>query len=291
MTDSMISHSQLQPTVPPRGDELAVTGAPPARTLLDVFTATVTRCAARTAIDASDAQLTYGELSNAATSLAERLHGHGVGPGDRVGVQIASGTAELYVAILGILHAGAAYVPVDAEDPPERAQMILDGARVCAVLRDGLAIDWREPAQASGHEPTADDDAWIIFTSGSTGTPKGVAVTHRAAAAFVDAEAALWAVTPEDRVLAGLSVAFDASCEEMWLAWRNGAALVPAPREKVRAGVELGPWLAERQVTVTSTVPSLAAMWEESDLTSVRLLILGGEACPEPLAWRLAAGP
>ena len=142
----------------------------------------------------------------------------------------------------------------------------------------------------TGRALVTDDDAWVIFTSGSTGEPKGVAISHRAAAAFADAEAGLWAVEPEDRVLAGLSVGFDASCEEIWLAWRNGAALVPAPREIVRAGAELGPWVSARGVTVISTVPTLAAMWDEADLSSVRLLIVGGEACPEPLAWRLAAG-
>lgn len=68
----------------------------------------------------------------------------------------------------------------------------------------------------------------MIFTSGSTGEPKAAAVTHRSAAAFVDAEAELWQILPQDRVLAGLSVAFDASCEEMWLAWAHGATLVPA---------------------------------------------------------------
>jgi hypothetical protein len=74
--------------------------------------------------------------------------------------------------------------------------------------------------------------------------PKGVAVTHRNAAAFVDAEARLFLqdnpIGPGDRVLAGLSVAFDASCEEMWLAWRYGACLVPAPRALVRSGMDLG---------------------------------------------------
>ncbi len=129
----------------------------------------------------------------------------------------------------------------------------------------------------------------MIFTSGSTGEPKGVAITHRCAAAFVDAEARQWAVGVEDRVLAGLSVAFDASCEEIWLAWRHGAALVPAPRTLVRSGAEHGPWLADRGVTVISTVPTLAALWDEASLSGVRLRILGGEACPEALAWRLSA--
>ena len=131
----------------------------------------------------------------------------------------------------------------------------------------------------------------MIFTSGSTGLPKGVAVTHRNAAAFVDAEARLFLqdepVEPTDRVMAGLSVAFDASCEEMWLAWRYGACLVPAPRSLVRSGVDVGPWLVANAITVVSTVPTLVALWPDSALDAVRLLIMGGEACPPELAGRL----
>ncbi|MYR55679.1 AMP-binding protein, partial [Streptomyces sp. SID625] len=152
------------------------------------------------------------------------------------------------------------------------------------------------PTGAAADEPRApapEDDAWIIFTSGSTGAPKGVAVTHRSAAAFVDAEADLFLrerpLGPGDRVLAGLSVAFDASCEEMWLAWRSGACLVPAERALVRAGHELGPWLDARRITAVSTVPTLLAMWPEQALRRVRLLILGGEACPPGLVDRFAA--
>ena len=150
----------------------------------------------------------------------------------------------------------------------------------------GSSRGWRAAA------PLGRDDAWIIFTSGSTGTPKGVAVTHRNAAAFVDAEARMFLqdkpIGPGDRVLAGLSVAFDASCEEMWLAWRHGACLVPAPRALVRSGMDLGPWLVSRDITVVSTVPTLAALWPAEALEAVRLLIFGGEACPPELAERLA---
>jgi non-ribosomal peptide synthetase-like protein len=262
--------------------------AAPARTLLEVFAATVARHGDRVALDAGDGRLTYAELEHAVRELAGRLAQAGIGPGDRVGVYVPSGTAELYTAILGVLHAGAAYVPVDAEDAPARAEAIFAGAGVCAVLETGLGLRERARPTEGRRALRPEDDAWIIFTSGSSGAPKGVAVSHRAASAFVEAEAALWSVTPEDRVLAGLSVGFDASCEEMWLAWRHGAALVPAPRALMRAAADLGPWLAERAITVVSTVPTLAAMWSEADLAGVRLLVLGGEACPEPLAWRLA---
>lgn len=268
----------------------APAGAAPTRTLLEVFAATVARAPQRIAIDASDGVLTYEELSGEVVDLAQRLRAEGIGTGDRVGVRIPSGCAELYVAILGVLTAGAAYVPVDADEPELRAETIWSRSNVCAVLGQGLAISHRQPGSGSSRALIADDDAWLIFTSGSTGEPKGVAVSHRAAAAFVDAEARLWTVDVSDRVLAGLSVGFDASCEEMWLAWRNGAALVPAPRALIRAGAELGPWLVQRGVTVISTVPTLAALWDEACLADVRLVILGGEACPDPLGWRLAAG-
>ena len=94
---------------------------------------------------------------------------------------------------------------------------------------------------------------------------------------------------PEDRVLAGLSVAFDASCEEMWLAWRHGACLVPAPRALVRTGMDLGPWLVAQGITVVSTVPTLAGLWPADSLDQVRLLIFGGEACPPSLAERVVS--
>jgi non-ribosomal peptide synthetase-like protein len=260
--------------------------------LLDVLAVTVAHHSDRLAIDAEDAVLTYRELSDAAERLAEDLWEWGVGPGDRVGIRLPSGSSQLYVGILGVLRAGAAYVPVDAEDSPRRAAAIWEQADVCGVLEKGLCFrGLRSGCNGERRrELTVEDEAWVIFTSGSTGRPKGVAISHRSAAAFVHAERQLWTVLPEDRVLAGLSVAFDASCEEMWLAWGSGATLVPAPRRLVRQGADLGPWLAERGVSVISTVPTLAAMWEERVLAGVRLLILGGEACPPELGWRLAQG-
>ncbi|WP_246258125.1 Pls/PosA family non-ribosomal peptide synthetase [Amycolatopsis anabasis] len=263
------------------------------RTLLDILAETAATHPNAAAIDDGDAVLTYRRLTEEVDALRARLAGHGIGAGDRVGVRISSGTAELYVAILAVLAAGAAYVPVDADDPDERADLVFGEAGVCAVLGDGGALIPRGPAGGQpGREPGPQDDAWIIFTSGSTGKPKGVAVTHSAAAAFVDAEARLFLteepIGPGDRVLAGLSVAFDASCEEMWLAWRHGACLVPAPRSLVRTGVDLGPWLVAQRITVVSTVPTLAALWPADALEDVRLLIFGGEACPPELAERVA---
>src|ERR1700689_1331538 len=278
--------------------ELAVfraAAAAPERTLVDVFERTMAGCPDAPALDDGRAAFSYRALAAEVGSLAARLRRAGIGAGDHVGVRVPSGTADLYVAILGVLAAGAAYVPVDVDDPDERARLVWSEAGVWAALGPGLPLTPRPGAVPGGvtRRPHPDDDAWIIFTSGSTGTPKGVAISHRSAAAFVDAEAALFVrerpLGPGDRVLAGLSVAFDASCEEMWLAWRDGACLVPAPRSVVRMGPELVTWLSQRQVSVVSTVPTLAALWPAGTPRGVRLLILGGEACPPRLADRLGS--
>ncbi|HEY2165595.1 MAG TPA: AMP-binding protein, partial [Jatrophihabitantaceae bacterium] len=263
------------------------------RTLIDILYDTAACYPEAAAIDDGTVQLTYSELISDIEASVAWLAARGIGRGDRIGIRMPSGSFALYEAILATLAVGAAYVPVDADDPDERAELVFGEANVVATVSEagmsrgpGSSRGWRAGA------PLPRDDAWIIFTSGSTGTPKGVAVTHRSAAAFVDAEAQMFLqdnpIGPGDRVLAGLSVAFDASCEEMWLAWRHGACLVPAPRSLVRSGMDLGPWLVSRDVTVVSTVPTLAALWPAEALEAVRLLIFGGESCPPELATRLA---
>ena len=279
------------------------------RTLIDILRDTTARHPDASALEDARGALSYRELMANVVRVAARLVEDGVGRGDRVGVRLPSGSRELYIAILAVMAAGAAYVPVDVDDPDERADLVFREARVRGTLTadgwlegpDGATrtriFDGTVP-HASTHSqpmltpPTPDDDAWIIFTSGSTGTPKGVAVSHRSAAAFVDAEARLFLadepIGPDDRVLAALSVAFDASCEEMWLAWRNGACLVPAPRSLVRTGSDLGPWLTTHGISIVSTVPTLASLWPDDSLENIRLLIFGGEVCPPELVARVA---
>nr|WP_240607186.1 Pls/PosA family non-ribosomal peptide synthetase [Cryobacterium aureum] len=285
--------------------------ARPARTLADILAVTAAQHPDALALEDAAGTISYRGLLRRVQAQANALSLAGVRRGDTVGIRIPSGTRDLYVSILATLFVGAAYVPVDADDPEERARLVFAEAHVVGIIgessvfapREGLDVQslrsrrieqFDDPALVFPNEniPTSDDDAWVIFTSGSTGVPKGVAVTHRSAAAFVDAEAGLFLqgepIGTGDRVLAGLSVAFDASCEEMWLAWRNGACLVPAPRSLVRSGADLGPWLITHGITVVSTVPTLAALWPEESLEAVRLLIFGGEACPPELVARIA---
>jgi non-ribosomal peptide synthetase component F len=154
--------------------------APSPRTLIDIIRATAARYPDAAAIDDGEVQLTYSELIEDMTDSVAWLAARGIGRGDRIGIRMPSGSYSLYTAILAVLAAGAAYVPVDADDPDERAELVFGEAGVVAVITDkgiqrtqGASRGWRAEA------PLARDDAWIIFTSGSTGTPKGVAVSRR----------------------------------------------------------------------------------------------------------------
>ncbi|WP_370466617.1 AMP-binding protein [Streptacidiphilus sp. PB12-B1b] len=247
-----VYRSAVELDAAPSGLALFSGGPTPApRTLLDILDATTRDHPHEPALDDGRTVLTYRALAAEVDTLRAALAAAGVGVGDRVGIRVPSGTTDLYVAILAVLAAGAGYVPVDAEDPDERAALVFGEARVCAVVGADRRITPAAPAHGAPGRPGPDDDAWIIFTSGSTGKPKGVAVTHRSAAAFVDAESALFQqeepLGPGDRVMAGLSVAFDASCEEMWLAWRYGACLVTVPgRRSAAAPTSARGWSSRR---------------------------------------------
>ncbi len=132
---------------------------------------------------------------------------------------------------------------------------------------------------------TREDLCYVIYTSGTTGKPKGVEIEHRSAAHLVRVEGKLFGVEPQDRVYQGFSLAFDASVEEVWLAFFAGATLVAGTRETARSGAALSRKLAGARVTVLSCVPTLLAMMDE-DVPTVRLLILGGETCPPDLIKR-----
>jgi non-ribosomal peptide synthetase-like protein len=258
------------------------------------------------ALVCANRRMTYGELERRANQLARFLRSQGVRRGDCVGLWLER-SLDSYVALLGILKAGAAYVPLDPDYPAERAAFILSDCRARALVTSSgfanrlggyngqvLALDERQPeiaAQPSDRlgraetGATPEDLCYVIYTSGTTGKPKGVEIEHRSAAHLVRVEGKLFQVQPHDRVYQGFSLAFDASVEEVWLAFFAGATLVAGTRETARSGAALSRKLAEARVTVLSCVPTLLAMMEE-DVSTVRLLILGGETCPPDLVKR-----
>ncbi len=241
--------------------------------------------------------VSYCELNALADALAARLQAAGVQAGDFVGI-LMSKSVELYAGMLAVLKAGAAYVPLDLSYPADRVTFILNdcGARALLVNAEPpaylaawpgqvLSLAAPAPAPAVPLGPVAlgpESIAYVIYTSGTTGLPKGVLIPHRSICHLVRAEQALFQATPQDRVVQGFSVAFDASLEELWLAWAAGAALVPVPEETMKAPDALPGFLSENQVTVFSTVPTLLSLLAAT-VPSLRLLILGGEVCPPEL--------
>ena len=131
----------------------------------------------------------------------------------------------------------------------------------------------------------------MIYTSGSTGQPKGIAVSHRSICHFLRSENEVLGVREDDRVYQGFSVAFDMSFEEIWIAYLVGATLWIAPAEMVGDPERLAQAVARHRITVLHAVPTLMGLIDDP-LPTVRLINLGGEACPEALVGALgAAGP
>jgi amino acid adenylation domain-containing protein len=257
------------------------------------------------AVASRDSQLTYRELDDRAERLAAGLRARGIGKGSFVAIQVPP-SPNLYVAILGVLKSGAAYVPLDLECPPDRTRHVLSKCPAAVLLtvsaragslRDSapcpivcLDEDWDRvlpvPDSLAPIDPPGPNDlCYVIYTSGSTGEPKGVAVEHGSVVNLVCAEQRLFDVQPSDRVLQGFSIAFDAAVEEIWLAFAAGATLVPAAKEVLLS--DLPQYLAAWGVTVFSTVPTLLATID-GYLPTVRLLIVGGEPCPQELVRRWA---
>lgn len=257
------------------------------------------------AVICGSVSVTYQELDRAANQLAHYLMELGVGPEACVGFWLPRST-HVYVAVLGVLKAGGAYVPLDAEYPADRVAYILQDCGIKIVITtseyleklagfDGTVIqivaDWPQisarpairPVRSLGHQP--ENLCYVIYTSGSTGKPKGVQLEHRNVVHLVQTEAARFQVRPEDRVYQGFSIAFDASVEELWLAWCAGATLFAATADMVHAGPDLPRLLTAAGVTIVSCVPTLLAMME-GDLPTVRLLIVGGEVCSRDLVTR-----
>ncbi len=264
------------------------------------------RLADATAAGGRRTSLTYGELARRAAQFAHFLRGRGVVRGDRVVLCLPRGLDQ-FAAILGVLQAGAAYVPVDWGFPAERVDFIAADAAATLILTTAERVhDFAHPQVvpfddrlgeiASGEawrftrsstDATPDDLAYIIYTSGTTGRPKGVAIRHRNIAHLVRSESAILGLTADDRVFQGFSLAFDMSLEEMWPAFLAGAELVVSSEALARSGPDIAMAIAREGVTVWHCVPSLLAV-VDTPLPAVRVINLGGEACPPDLARRWA---
>ncbi|WP_344873129.1 amino acid adenylation domain-containing protein [Nonomuraea antimicrobica] len=279
----------------------------PARTLYELISERVTAQPDAVALTYAGGRLTYAELDERVRALAGRLQAAGVGPDVLVGVCLDS-TVDRFVAVLGVLAAGGAYLPLDPDHPAERLAFMLADARPAALVSRSDLLDRlpdthqaicldddAEPAPYRRPRVSPDNLAYVIYTSGSTGRPKGIAVPHRGVVNNIADLNRLGRIGPEDNVLSVSSMSFDMSVYELTgLLVAGGSVVLPDP------GVADDPrhWhrlVTGHRVTVWNSAPALlealATVAERTGepLPSLRTAFLGGDWIPVTLPGRMRA--
>ena len=274
-----------------------------------LFEAQVRRTPDALALSGPGGELTYAELNARANRVAHRLIALGAGPEQLIGLAMPR-SVELVVALLGVLKAGAAYLPLDPDYPAERLAFMLADARPLAVLGSAeravalpaervIVLDapgvLAELAALPASDPTDDDrgaclcaahPAYVIYTSGSTGRPKGVVIPHRNVARLFASTEPWFGFGPDDVWTLFHSPAFDFSVWEIWGPLLHGGRLVIVPRAIGRSSGELLDLLARERVTVLSQTPSAFFQLAQADHDepargaelALRTVIFGGEA-------------
>jgi len=263
------------------------------------------------AVEHGDAVLSFSELDRRARRVAASLQGEaGVRPGDVVALCVGR-SPELVIGMLGILDAGAAYLPVDPEDPPGRIRAALEdaGATVAVATAgdaDRLPVRFERvvtvegdggpgPDEPAAPDPVAgsgDDVAYVMFTSGSTGRPKGVAIPHRGVVRLVRGTDYLQ-LDAGDRVAQVATASFDAATFEIWGPLLTGGTVVILDREDVLSPIRLADALRERRITamfLTVTLFNQVVRREPAAFAPLRALLVGGEALDPRWIRELLAG-
>ncbi|WP_432587792.1 amino acid adenylation domain-containing protein [Streptomyces sp. HD1123-B1] len=285
-------------------------------TFPELFAAQTARTPGRTAVVAVAGSLTYAELNARANRWARLLIERGAGPEDPVAVAVPRSLDWLAVT-LGVLKAGAAYLPVDPGYPDERIAFIARDARPALVLTtaagaerigaatgaEPLVVDadrtLAELAAAADGDP-ADTDrvrpldvahpAYIIYTSGSTGRPKGVVVPHTGIASMAGAHRETFGLDADSRVLQAVSPSFDVSLADLAMTLLSGAALVLPDGHGAPVGAELAALLRDRDITHFQLTAGALATVPDTDLPALRTVAVGGEPCAPDQVARWSAG-
>jgi amino acid adenylation domain-containing protein len=274
--------------------------------LCEMFAATVARTPNDPCMTTRDGELTYVEVDARAAAIARGLVRYGAKAGEVVGVWLERGVDAL-ISQLAVVKTGAAWLPFDSDTPVERVAACLAHASGRLLLADAErvrravgvvrspAIDVAkiaDPADKSSVDAralgaTPDHAAYVIYTSGSTGEPKGIAVNNRNICHFLRAANEVYGVTREDVMFQGTSAAFDLSVEQIWLPYMVGASLFVGDAETIYEIDELPGRLERAGVTVLDTLPTLLAALSR-DVSTLRIIILGGEACTPAVVQRWA---
>jgi amino acid adenylation domain-containing protein len=269
----------------------------PVTTVVDLFARQVQRSPHAIAVIFDGRELSYRELNSRANNLALRLRDHGVQPGQVVAIAMPR-SVELVVALLGILKAGAAYLPIDPDYPVERVSFMLTDTQPAAgittehtrsVLPGSIVLDASGDDYETDFHTEIDPNslAYAIYTSGSTGTPKAVGVPHSGLVNRLLWMQAEYQLIPTDRVVQKTPYGFDVSVWEFFWPLITGATLVVATPDGHRDPTYLVQLIRDHNITIAHFVPSMLAVFLEephaAKCTSLRLVVCSGEALPPDL--------
>ncbi|WP_460443933.1 amino acid adenylation domain-containing protein [Amycolatopsis cihanbeyliensis] len=284
--------------------------AVPSASVPELFAERVRSAPDAPALLSGEVTLSYAELDARANRLARFLVERGIGAECLVAVSVPR-SPELIVALLAVLKAGAAYLPVDPEYPAERISFLLEDSAPVLLLTTGrvagglpdpgiprVLLDAEDTAAALAAlpddavdraAPARSNPAYVIYTSGSTGRPKGVVVTHRGAASLLASQLERLDVGPGSRVLQFAPVSFDAAFWELCMSLLSGATLVLAP-EGGLAGQPLADLLAEQEVTHATLPPAVVSALPTGGLPDGMTLVVAGEAATPDLVRQWSPG-
>jgi amino acid adenylation domain-containing protein/non-ribosomal peptide synthase protein (TIGR01720 family) len=283
------------------------TGPHPDVCIHHAFAAQAARTPDAAALELAGRTLSYGELDARANRLAHHLRARGVGAEDLVAI-VAERAPETVVAILAVLKAGGAWLPLDPAYPADRLRYMLADSRARLVVAGGSLpaglrpeelpglVDLRGEADAVAARPPTDPGAavdpsglaYVIYTSGSTGRPKGVAVAHAGVANLVRWKRERLGQRPGDRALQFASLAFDAAVEEVLGALLAGSTLVMVERGALAPGDTLRETLRRERISFATLPPAALAVTDPGELPDLRVVVSAGEALPAAVAARWA---
>ncbi|MBK8549766.1 MAG: amino acid adenylation domain-containing protein [Ignavibacteria bacterium] len=276
---------------------------PKDKTIIDLFEEQVSKTPDAAAVIFEQEKLTYKELNERSNRLAHYLQSKGVKAETLVPICIERGI-EMITGILGILKAGAAYVPIDPEYPEERIRYILEDTKASIVLSskkssqglpdsteftiissdtDQLLINSQSSVNI-GTYPKPGDLAYVIYTSGSTGKPKGVMIEHYSVVNLINAQSSYFNIISDERILQFSNYCFDASVEQIFLALLNGASLV-----LFKEGLQLNSegfenLLNEEKITHLHATPSFLENLNPDHYKYLKRVIAGGDVCKKELS-------
>lgn len=291
----------------------ATTTPTPDELLHTLFAAQVQKRRVEPAVISSERTLTYKELYTLANQVGHRLRKLGAAPNQLVGVVMEKGWEQI-VAVMGILAAGAAYVPIEPGLPQQRRKYLLENSQVKIVLTQSCLnekLEWpldiqrlcidteafaNENSQPLQPAQTPDDLAYVIYTSGSTGLPKGVMITHRNVVNVVIHTNKRFNITSQDRILAVTALSHDLSVYDIFGLLCAGGVIVMPDASAVKDPAHWVKLMVQEKVTLWNSVPPVMKMLveyaENHSVTlpvSLRLAILGGDWLPISLPNRLQA--